>query len=124
MGMLDNIRNFFRGTESAPVAQRNDSYEKLEEEIVRLIRNIKRINTLDSSIWNLSNIEDSNDLKRRNLGLEQLQKIQKTLNNRLEELTRQSQRGNATMESLEASKWTGQRTAGMTAHDLDVWQRD
>ena len=31
---------------------------------------------------------------------------------------------NPTMESLEATKWTGQKTPGMTNHDLDRFQND
>lgn len=123
MGMLDNIRNFFRGKENAPSAQRNDSYEKsmLADKIVDSVNKIKRINSFDSSIWNLSNVS-TYDLQRRSLV--ELQKIQNTLNNRLAELTRQNQRGNSTMESLEASKWTGQKMQGMTDHDFDRFQDD
>jgi len=123
MGMLDNIRNFFSGSKSASVAQKDDSYEKsmLAEKIVDSINKVKRINSFDSSIWNLANAT-TYDLQRRSLA--ELQKIHDTLNNRLVELTRQSQRGNASMESLEASKWTGQRTQGMTNRDFDRFQRD
>lgn len=123
MGMFDNIRNLFRRSEGATVVQKNDSYEKsmLADRIVDSINKIKRINSFDSSIWNLSNVS-TYDLQRKSL--EELQKIQYTLNNRLLELTRQNQRGNATMESLEASKWTGQKTQGMTNHDFDRFQRD
>lgn len=125
MGMFDNIRNIFKRNSSkdTPMAQKSDSYEKsiLAEQIVDSINKIKRVNSFDSSLWNLSNATIYN-LQGRTL--QELEEIQYRLNNRLSELSRQSQMGNQSRESLEASKWTGRAPAGMTNHDFDRFQND
>lgn len=123
MGMMDNIRNFFRGSNNAPVMQEDDSYKKsmLATQIVNSIDKIKRINSFDSSIWNLSNTS-TYDLQRKSLA--ELERIQASLDSRLSELTRQSQRSNPQREALEESKWTGQKPRNMSDHDFDRFQRD
>lgn len=123
MGMMDNIRNFFRGSNNTPVIQEDDSYKKsmLATQIVNSIDKIKRINSFDSSIWNLSNTS-TYDLQRKSLA--ELERIQSSLDSRLSELTRQSQRRNPQRESLEESKWTGQKPRNMSDHDFDRFQRD
>jgi len=124
MGLMDNIRGFFSGsknTQTSPI-QVNDEYEKsrLAERIVDLVNKIKRINSFDSSIWNLSNVS-SYELKRRSL--DQLQRLNSSLENRLSELNRQSQIKNPINESLEASKWTGKKPENMSELDFDRFQR-
>lgn len=123
MGMLDNIRNFFRGSNNAPVVQEDDSYKKsmLATQIVNSIDKIKRINSFDSSIWNLSNTS-TYDLQRKSLA--ELERIQSSLDSRLSELTRQSQTRSPQREALEESKWTGQKPRNMSDHDFDRFQRD
>ena len=125
MGLMDNIRNIFSSSKSTQTStvQKDDEYEKsrLAEEIVGLIDKIKRINSFDSSVWNLSNVS-SYDLKRKSL--DELTRLHSSLKNRLSELDRQSQRTNLNGESLEASKWTGQKPKDMSDHDFDRFQRD
>ena len=124
MGLMDNIREFFSGSKNTQTSQPqiNEEYEKsrLADRIVDLIGRIKRINSFDSSIWNLSNIS-SYDLKRKSL--EELQRLNSSLENRLSELDRQSQRRNPNREALEASKWTGQKPSNMSNLDFDRFQR-
>lgn len=123
MGMFENIRNFFRGSKDTPVVQEDDSYKKsvLATQIINLVDKIKRINSFDSSIWHLANVS-SYQLQTKSLA--ELEQMQSTLNNRLSELTRQSQRKNQGRESLEESKWTGRKPEHMTNHDFDRFQRD
>lgn len=123
MGMLDNIKNFFKGSNNTQVVQEDDSYKKsmLATQIVNAIDKIKRINSFDSSIWNLSNVS-SYDLQRKSLA--ELERLQASLDSRLSELTKQSQRRSPERESLEESKWTGQKPKNMTDHDFDRFQRD
>ncbi len=123
MGMFDNFRNLFKGSSKAPVAMEEDSYKKsmLATQIVNLVDKIKRKNSFDSSIWNLNNISSS-QLERRSLA--ELEGLKSTLDSKLSELTRQSQRKDQRMESLEASKWTGQKPKGLTDHEFDRFQRD
>ncbi len=123
MGMLDNIRNFFRGSNNNPVVQENDTYKKsvLAEQIVDSIEKIKRINSFDSSIWNLANVS-SYDLQRKSLA--ELEKLKASLDSRISGLIRQSQIRNPQMEDLEESKWTGQKPKNMTDHDFNRFQRD
>ena len=124
MGLIDNIRAFFSGSKNTQTAQVqvNDEYEKsrLAERIVDLVGRIKRINSFDSSIWNLSNVS-SYQLTRKSLN--ELQILNSSLENRLSELNMQSQRGNYNRESLEASKWTGQKPQNMNDLDFDRFQR-
>ena len=124
MGLIDNIREFFSGSKNTQMAQSyiDDEYEKskLAERIVDLVDKIKRINSFDSSVWNLSNTS-SYELKRRSL--DELKRLNSNLENRLAELNKQKQRGNPERESLEASKWTGQKPKYMSNHDFDRFQR-
>ena len=124
MGLMDNIRGFFLGSKNAQVAhpQVNEEYEKsiLADRIVDLVSSIKRINSFDSSVWNLSNVSSYNLRKK---SLDELQKLSSSLEKRLSELEIQSQRRNPRSESLEASKWTGQKPKGMSDHDFDFYQR-
>lgn len=124
MGLMDNIRGLFsRSKDNQPSQpQVNEEYEKsrLADRIVNLVSRIKRINSFDSSVWNLSNVS-SYDLRRKSL--DELQRLSESLENRLSQIERESQRKNPKMESLEASKWTGQKLKGMSEHDFDRWQR-
>lgn len=124
MGLIDNIRGFFSNSKNTQTSQPqvNDEYEKsrLASRIVNLIDKIKKINSFDSSIWNLSNVS-SYDLKRKSL--DELQRLNSNLENRLLELNKQSQRSNPNRESLEASKWTGQKPKNMSDLDFDRLQR-
>lgn len=124
MGLIDNIRGFFSGSKNTQITQvqANDEYEKsrLAERIVDLVNTIKRINSFDSSVWNLSNIS-SYELKRKSL--DELQRLNSILENRLAELNKQNQQGSSRRESLEASKWTGQKPKDMSELDFDRFQR-
>lgn len=124
MGLMNNIRGFFSGSKNAQTSQPqiNEEYEKsrLADRIIDLIKRIKRINSFDSSVWNLSNIS-SYELKRKSLV--ELQNLSSNLENRLSELSRQSQRRDSSRESLEASKWTGQKPKNMSNLDFDRFQR-
>ena len=86
-----------------------------------MVDKIKRINSFDSSIWNYNNIT-TYELQRRSL--QELQQMHSTLNNRLAELYQQRQKPNPTRQSLEESKWTGQKPRDMTEHDFDRFQRE
>ncbi len=124
MGLMDNIRGFFSGSKNNQPSQPqiNEEYEKsrLANRIVDLVNSIKRINSFDSSVWNLSNVS-SYTLKSKSL--DELQKLNDSLERRLSDLTRQSQRKNTKAEELEASKWTGQKPQNMSNHDFDRFQK-
>lgn len=124
MGLMNNIRNLFSGSKDTQTAQPqlSEEYEKLKlaDRIVDLVNKIKRINSFDKSIWNLSNVS-SYELKRKSL--DELQRLNSSLENRLLELNRQNQVSNPNRESLEASKWTGQKPKDMSNYDFDRFQR-
>lgn len=122
MGLLDNLKGLFSGSKNTQTVQVNNEYEisRLSEQIVDLVNKIKRINSFDSSIWNLANVS-SYDLKRKSL--EELTRLHSSLERRLSELDRQSQRVNPRMEAVEAAKWTGRPTQNMTNADLDRFQK-
>ena len=123
MGLIDNIRGFFSGSKNSETQQIDDEYEKsrLAENIVDSVNKIKRINGFDSSIWNLSNVS-SYDLMKRSL--DELQRLNSNLENRLAEITQQKRNINPEREALEASKWTGQRPQNMSNYDFDRLQRN
>lgn len=127
MGLMDNIREIFSSSKSnsstEQIEQRDEEYEKakLVERIENLVDRIKRINSFDSSIWNLSNIS-SYQLKRRSL--EELTKLNFSLEKRLSELNRQAEKKNPERELLEQSKWTGQKMKNMSDYEFDRFQRD
>ncbi len=126
MGMFDRISSFFKGLNKTPDVKKDDKYEdymksKLASEIIDLVDQIKRINSFDSSIWNLNNIS-SNQLERR--GLAELERLHSSLNNRLLELTKQSERSSLRRQELEESKWSGQKPRNLTDHEFDRFQRD
>lgn len=77
MGLIDNIRGFFSGSNNMQTepTKLNDDYEKsiLAEKIVDLVNKIQRINSFDNSIWNLSNVS-SYELRRKSLN--ELQRLQ------------------------------------------------
>lgn len=122
MGLLSNIRGFFSSSKNAQPMQLDDENEKqrLAEKIVNLIGKIKKVNSFDSSIWNLSNIS-SYELKSKSL--DELKRLNSSLESRLAELDRRSQVTSSSRESLEASKWTGQKTQNMTNKEFDRFQR-
>lgn len=55
--------------------------------------------------------------------LDELQRLNASLESRLSELSRQNQRRNPRAEELEASKWTGQKPQNMGDYDFDRFQR-
>lgn len=122
MGLFDSLKGLFSGSKNAQPVQVNDEYEKarLSEQIVDLVTKIKRINSFDSSIWNLANAS-SYDLRRKSL--DELTRLHSSLERRVSELERQSQMGKTRMESAEAAKWTGRPTQNMTNDDLDRFQK-
>lgn len=123
MGILNNMRNFFKKSDSTVGMQQNDTYKKsiLATQIVNLIDEINKINSFDSSIWNLQNVS-SYDLQRKSLA--ELEKMKSSLDSRLSELTRQGQMRNPEREALEESKWTGKKPKNMTEHEFDRFQRN
>ena len=125
MGLIDNIRGLFSSSRNNETAQPqvDEEYEKLRlaNKIVNLVSNIKRINSFDSSIWNLSNVS-TYDLQHKSLS--ELQALNSTLENRLLELSKKQQTTDRTRESLEAAKWTGRKPENMTDHDFDRFQRE
>lgn len=124
MGMLDSIKKFLgMGEKKEPTVQRDDSMEKsmLASQIVDLAGRIQKINSFDSSVWNIANASVYS-LQRKSLS--ELQSMHAQLSGRLVELNRQSEQSSRRREDLEASKWTGQRPRGMTAQEFDRFQRD
>lgn len=122
MGLLSNIRGFFSSSKNAQPMQLDDENEKqrLAEKIVNLIGKIKKVNSFDSSIWNLSNIS-SYELKSKSL--DELKRLNSSLESRLAELDRRSQVTSSSRESLETSKWTGQKPQNMNNKEFDRFQR-
>ena len=124
MGLIDNIREFFSGSKNTQqqTSRINEEHEKtiLANRIVDLVHQIQSIDSFDSTIWNLANVS-SYDLAKKKL--EDLQKLNSTLESKLSRLSRESQRINPAREALEASKWTGQKPENMTDLDFDRWQR-
>ena len=122
MGLLSNIRGFFSSSKNAQPMQLDDENEKqrLAEKIVNLIGKIKKVNSFDSNIWNLSNIS-SYELKSKSL--DELKRLNSSLESRLAELDRRSQVTSSSRESLETSKWTGQKTQNMNNKEFDRFQR-
>lgn len=124
MGLINKIRDFFSGSKDVQIIQpqRNERYEKekLASNIVNLVDKIKKINSFDSSIWNLSNVSTF-DLQQKSLN--ELQKISFNLENSFANLQIKNQRRNSNSEALEASKWTGQRSPNMNNFDFDRFQR-
>ena len=125
MGLMNNIRNLFSGSKNPKTAQPqiDEEYEKLKlaNRIIDLVNKIKRINSFDKSIWNLSNVF-SYELQRKSLS--ELQALNSSLENRLLELNKQNKNSNSNRESLESSKWTGQKPKDMSNYDFDRFQRD
>lgn len=117
------ISDFFRRKDNAEQAREDDSYKKsmLATQIVNLVDKIKRINSFDSSIWNMTNISIT-ELERKSVG--ELERLRNSLDYRLSELNRQSQTRNSKREELESSKWTGRKPQGLTNHEFDRFQRD
>lgn len=124
MGMLDNLKKLFnRNSEEIQEVEPEDPYKKsmLASQIVNLVDKIKRINSFDSSVWNLSNVS-SYELERRSQ--DELEKLQSDLSKRLSELVEEKQRRSSKVESLEEAKWTGRKPQNMSDKDLDRLQRD
>lgn len=128
MGMLDNLRNLFKSSKKEEIAdrqrqQQEERYKKsmLAAQILDLVNGIKRINSFDSSLWNLTNTSSSM-LERKSLP--ELEKLKQTLSNRYQQLTQQSQRRNPKMEALEEAKWSGQKPEHLTDTEFDRLQRD
>lgn len=119
MGLFDKLRKKKLVSQENQYVQENKKV-KLIEEIMDFIFQIERINSFDSSIWNLANTNTFN-LKRKSL--EELTKLHTNLQNRLSELNRQSQRGNPEQERIERAKWTGEKPQNVSSHDLDWSQR-
>lgn len=124
MGLMDNIRGFFSGSKNDQPAQPqvNVDYEKsrLANRILDLVSKIKRINSFDNSLWNLSNVSIY-DLQRKSL--DELQKLNFALEKRLIELNKKNQTQGPD-DTLEASKWTGEKPNDMSARDFDRFQRN
>lgn len=123
MGMFSNLRNIFKKQDNTSAVQQEDKIQKsiLADEIVGLVYEIKKIQTFDRSLWNLS---DASSRELETKSLVELEKIHATLKTRHDELIRQSQMRNPEREKLEATKWTGQKPENLTNHEFDRFQRD
>ena len=123
MALIDTIRGFFSNPKNSQTKQvqpnEEDEKSRLTERILDLIGNIKKKNSFDSSIWSLANITSS-ELRMKKLS--DLQRLCSSLENRLAELNNQRQ-NSSQRESLEASKWTGQKPGYMSSLDFDRFQR-
>ena len=123
MALIDTIRGFFSNPKNSQTKQvqpnEEDEKSRLTERILDLIGNIKKKNSFDSSIWSLANITSS-ELRMKKLS--DLQRLCSSLENRLAELNNQRQ-NSSQRESLEASKWTGQKPGYMSSLDFDRLQR-
>lgn len=124
MGMLDNFKKIFnKGSEEIQEMEPEDPYKKsmLASQIVDLVHGIQRINSFDSSVWNLSNVS-SRELERRSQ--DELERLHDSLSKRLSELAEEKQRRGSNVSSLEESKWTGRKPQSMSDKDFDRLQRD
>lgn len=125
MGLIENIRALFSNSKSksADPFQFDNEQEKsrLASNIVNLVGKIRRINSFDSSVWNLSNIS-TYELKRKSLN--ELKELNSRLESRLSSLEGQRNTESPKRESLEASKWTGQKPHNMSSYEFDRFQRD
>ena len=123
MRILDNIKKFLKGENAKPIIKQENTYKKsvLSSNIMNLINDIKRIDSFDKSLWNLSNAANISLQNKSEIELEQLYA---NLSSRLEELKREKQKINFSRQSLEASKWTGQKPKNMTDYEFDRFQRD
>lgn len=91
MGMLDSIKKFLgMGEKKEQTVQRDDSMEKsmLASQIVDLAGRIQKINSFDSSVWNIANTS-TYSLQRKSLS--ELQSMHASLSGRLADLTKQSE---------------------------------
>ena len=116
MRILDNIKKFLKGENAKPIIKQENTYKKsvLSSNIMNLINDIKRIDSFDKSLWNLSNASNISLQNKSEIELEQLYA---NLSSRLEKI-------NFSRQSLEASKWTGQKPKNMTDYEFDRFQRD
>jgi len=124
MGMLDNFKKLFnKNSEEIQEVEPEDSYKKsmLASQIVDLVNKIQRINSFDSSVWNLANVS-SYELERRSQ--DELENLHSSLSRRLLELEEEKQRRGSSRERLEEAKWTGRKPENMSNKDFDRLQRD
>ena len=127
MGLIDTIRGFFSpnsnnsNTMQSPVDEdRKKSF--LADSILNSIDGIKKIDSFDSSIWNLANAS-KNSLKMKSLS--ELQQIDNTLKDRLTQLTEKRAQSNSRRDdSLEKAMWTGQKPAHLTDNEFNRLQND
>ena len=122
MGLIDKLRGFINGSNNTPVVHEEDKYVKsrLATDIVNLVGKINRINCFDGSIRGLTNMSNC-ELEKRSVS--EFQQLHANLSNKYAALIQQRDQNNAKNDAAIAAKWSGQRTPGMTAHDLDFSQR-
>ena len=122
MGIIDNIRNTLFGNSNNSQSQSPFEVERskrnIAEEIEELVRRIIKINSFDSSIWNLVNKTPS-DLIRM-YDLPELQSIKNNLTERLSQLQTQSRNPNEA--SLQDAAWTGNVPNHMSQRDFNRFQ--
>ncbi len=122
MGMFDKIRSFFNGNNEQEIPKESEvDKEILSSKILNLIDSIKRINSFDSSIWNLSNVTKY-ELTRKSVA--ELKSLESSLSNRFQQLSREKERRRPELQKLEEAKWTGQKPSHLSDHEFDMWQRD
>lgn len=123
MGILSKLGNLLRGSSDTEIVVQDDPYKKsrLVSEIINLIGTIQKINSFDSSIWNLSRLS-RDDLERKSLG--ELEDMKKNLETRYSQLTKQTQGGNAQREAYNRALWTGEKPSNLTNHEFDRAQRN
>jgi len=129
MGIIDRLSNFFNNLfeEESVAVPRGDSFEK--KELARKIEQLKRdISKLDSFHGcGIPRLDHMSIYEIERSSFEQLERWYESLSQNLESLERKkqilTQGTNKVSENLAHARWSGQKTAGMTDHDLDWSQR-
>ena len=118
-----NFKSSNNSSNNTTMQKEDDRYERSElaRKIVNLVYEINKINSFDSSTWNLSRAT-ATELERKKL--EELKNIASSLNYRLLQLQRQNEKSSPRREQLEASKWTGKKPEHLTDKEFDRFQRD
>ncbi len=123
MGLFSNLIHLIVGDTGTDEPQIDDYYEReqMADSVYELVRRISRISTFDRSITSLQRVTI---YELRDKSLEELQRLQNNLQERLTILERDRKRRNEEMRKLEEAKWTGQRPKHMSPEAFDRWQRD
>lgn len=123
MGILSKLGNLLKGSNDTEIVVQDDSYEKsrIVSEIINLISSIKRIDSFDISVHNLSKISRY-DLERKSL--DELKEIRHNLEIKHSHLNKQSQRQDSEREAYNRALWTGEKPSNLTNYEFDRAQRN